>query len=561
MTESGVRAAQRAVEVLSAYGVSHIFGVPGAKIDAIYDALVDGGPQLVVCRHEQNAAFMAAAVGRLTGVPGAIVVTSGPGTSNSATGLLTANTEQDPVVALCGAVPRADRLKRSHQSMDATAALKPFTKYTGEVNDADNVPEAVANALRAAVTEPRGAAAVVLPSDVLMTPTSADISEAVPVPEQGAAPGDRVEQAARLIREAKRPVLLVGLRGAGTEACAELRALLEVTDLPVVETFQAAGVVSRKLEDHYVGRIGLFRNQPGDIAISHADLLVTVGFDAVEYDPKLWNTDPGRTVVHIDALPADIDNHYRPAIELRGDIPATLRALAGHLSGLKLETEVLAEFAEQRRALKDADDAARSANHTETGLNPVEVILTLRDMIDDDATVTCDIGSHYIYMARHFRAYEPRHLLFSNGQQTLGVALPWAMAACIVRPGKQVVSVSGDGGFLFSAQELETATRLGLHFTHVILRDNSYDMVRFQEKLKYGRTSGVLLGDYDIAQYAGAFGAHGYRVETEEQFAKVLGEALSREARVQPGVTIIDVPVDYTRNTELFAELHEGVLE
>ncbi|SNT53538.1 acetolactate synthase AlsS [Actinacidiphila glaucinigra] len=561
MTESGVRAAQRAVEVLSAYGVSHIFGVPGAKIDAIYDALVDGGPQLVVCRHEQNAAFMAAAVGRLTGVPGAIVVTSGPGTSNSATGLLTANTEQDPVVALCGAVPRADRLKRSHQSMDATAALKPFTKYTGEVNDADNVPEAVANALRAAVTEPRGAAAVVLPSDVLMTPTSADISEAVPVPEQGAAPGDRVEQAARLIREAKRPVLLVGLRGAGTEACAELRALLEVTDLPVVETFQAAGVVSRKLEDHYVGRIGLFRNQPGDIAISHADLLVTVGFDAVEYDPKLWNTDPGRTVVHIDALPADIDNHYRPAIELRGDIPATLRALTGHLSGLKLETEVLAEFAEQRRALKDADDAARSANHTETGLNPVEVILTLRDMIDDDATVTCDIGSHYIYMARHFRAYEPRHLLFSNGQQTLGVALPWAMAACIVRPGKQVVSVSGDGGFLFSAQELETATRLGLHFTHVILRDNSYDMVRFQEKLKYGRTSGVLLGDYDIAQYAGAFGAHGYRVETEEQFAKVLGEALSREARVQPGVTIIDVPVDYTRNTELFAELHEGVLE
>ncbi|MFD8077306.1 acetolactate synthase AlsS [Streptomyces sp. NPDC059718] len=561
MTESGVRAAQRAVEVLSAYGVSHIFGVPGAKIDAIYDALVDGGPQLVVCRHEQNAAFMAAAVGRLTGVPGAIVVTSGPGTSNSATGLLTANTEQDPVVALCGAVPRADRLKRSHQSMDATAALKPFTKYTGEVNDADNVPEAVANALRAAVTEPRGAAAVVLPSDVLMAPTSADIAEAIPVPEQGAAPGDRVEQAARLIREAKRPVLLVGLRGAGTEACAELRSLLEVTDLPVVETFQAAGVVSRKLEDHYVGRIGLFRNQPGDIAISHADLLVTVGFDAVEYDPKLWNTDPGRTVVHIDALPADIDNHYRPAIELRGAIPATLRALAGQLSGLKLETEVLAEFAEQRRALKDADDVARSANHTEAGLNPVDVILTLRDMIDDDATVTCDVGSHYIYMARHFRAYEPRHLLFSNGQQTLGVALPWAMAACIVRPGKQVVSVSGDGGFLFSAQELETATRLGLHFTHVILRDNSYDMVRFQEKLKYGRTSGVLLGDYDIAQYAGAFGAHGYRVETEEQFAKVLGEALSREARVQPGVTIIDVPVDYTRNTELFAELHEGVLE
>ncbi|MER6351210.1 acetolactate synthase AlsS [Streptomyces sp. NPDC001634] len=561
MPESEVRAAQRAVDVLSAYGVSHVFGVPGAKIDAIYDALVDGGPQLVVCRHEQNAAFMAAAVGRLTGVPGAIVVTSGPGTSNSVTGLLTANTEHDPVVALCGAVPRADRLKRSHQSMDATAALKPFTKYTGEVNDADNVPEAVANALRAALTEPRGSAAVVLPSDVLATPTSASIPRAFPVPAQGAAPADSIEYASRLIRDAKRPVILVGVRGAGPEACAELRALLEATDLPVVETFQAAGVVSRKLEDHYLGRVGLFRNQPGDIVISHADVLVTIGYDAVEYDPKLWNTDPTRTVVHIDAVPANVDNHYQPAIELRGDVAATLRALAGHVSGLTLDAEVLGELAEQRRALKEADEGARSANHTEAGLNPVAVILTLRDMVDDDATVTCDVGSNYIFMARHFRTYKPRHLLFSNGQQTLGVALPWAMAACMVRPGKQVVSVSGDGGFLFSAQELETATRLGLHFTHVILRDNSYDMVRFQEKLKYGRTSGVQLGDYDIAQYAGAFGAHGYRVETEEQFAEVLGEALSREARVQPGVTIIDVPVDYTRNTELFAQLHEGVLE
>jgi acetolactate synthase-1/2/3 large subunit len=561
MSDSEVRAAQRAIEVLSAYGVSHIFGVPGAKIDTIYDALVDGGPQLVVCRHEQNAAFMAAAIGRLTGVPGAILVTSGPGTSNSATGLLTANTEQDPVVAMCGAVPRADRLKRSHQSMDATAALKPFTKYTGEVNDADNVPEAIANALRAAVTEPRGAAAVVLPTDVLTATTSASLVNAVPAPVQGPAPADRIEHAARLIRDAKRPVILVGLRGAGPEACAELRALLENTDLPVVETFQAAGVVSRKLQDHYHGRIGLFRNQPGDIVISHADVLVTVGYDAVEYDPKLWNTDPSRTVVHIDAIPADIDNNYQPAVELRGDVASTLRALTSHLSGLRLDAEVLAELAEQRRALKEADDSARSASHSEAGLNPVSVLLMLRDKIDDDATVTCDIGSHYIYMARHFRAYEPRHLLFSNGQQTLGVAMPWAMAACMVRPGKQIVSVSGDGGFLFSAQELETATRLGLHFTHVILRDNTYDMVGFQEKLRYGRTSGVQLGDYDIAHYAAAFGANGYRVQTEEQFAKILDEALSREARVQPGVTIIDVPVDYSRNTELFAQLHEGVLE
>ncbi|MGA9360526.1 MAG: thiamine pyrophosphate-binding protein, partial [Mycobacterium sp.] len=156
MNGKEVRSAQRVIETLSAYGVQYIFGVPGAKIDAVFDALLDGGPELVVCRHEQNAAFMAAAVGRLTGIPGVALVTSGPGTTNLATGLITATTEQDPMIAICGAVGRSDRLKRTHQSMDAIAALKPFTKYTGEVNDPDNVPEAVANAFRAAVTAPRG---------------------------------------------------------------------------------------------------------------------------------------------------------------------------------------------------------------------------------------------------------------------------------------------------------------------------------------------------------------------------------------------------------------------
>ncbi|MFD9293290.1 thiamine pyrophosphate-binding protein, partial [Streptomyces sp. NPDC060030] len=209
MAASTATSAQRVVELLSTYGISHIFGVPGSKIDAIYDALVDGGPQLVVCRHEQNAAFMAAAVGRLTGVPGVIAVTSGPGTTNSLTGLLTANTEQDPMVALCGAVPRADRLKRSHQSMDVAAALGPFTKYTGEVNDQDNVQEAVANALRAAVTEPRGAAAVVLPADILTALTDSRITTRIAAPCLGAAPSSEVERAGRIINRARRPVLLV----------------------------------------------------------------------------------------------------------------------------------------------------------------------------------------------------------------------------------------------------------------------------------------------------------------------------------------------------------------
>jgi acetolactate synthase I/II/III large subunit len=544
------------VETLSAYGIRFIFGVPGAKIDAVFDALADGGPQLIVCRHEQNAAFMAAAIGRLTGTPGVALVTSGPGTTNLATGLITATTEQDPLVAICGAVQRADRLKRTHQSMDAVAALKPFTKYTGEVNDPDNVPEAVANAIRIAVTPPHGAAAVVLPADVLAATTSAAIVEPTPVPALGPARADRITRAVDMIRSARCPALFVGIRAGEPPACAALRKLIAVADLPVVETFQAAGLVSRELEDRFVGRVGLFRNQPGDIVIGHADVLVTVGFDPVEYDPGLWNSDPARTLIHIDEMPADIDNHYQPALELRGDIAATLTEMTHQLTGLRLDDGVSARIAEQRAALLNIDEEARQRPQTGGGVNPAALVLKIRDLIDDDATVACDVGSHYIYMARHFRVYQPRRLLFSDGQQTLGVALPWAMAAALVRPGTPIVSVSGDGGFLFSAQELETATRLGLSFTHVIMRDNTYNMVAFQEELKYGRTSGVQLGDYDIVHYAAAFGAKGIRVSSLAEFEDAFTRSLAGS-----GVTIIDVPVDYSRNTELFAELHHGVLE
>ena len=551
-----VRSAQKIVDVLSAQGVEYIFGVPGAKIDAVYDALVDGGPQLVVCRHEQNAAFMAGAIGRLTGIPGVVLVTSGPGTTNLATGLLTANTEQDPVVALCGAVRREDRLKRTHQSMDAAALLTTVTKFTGEVNDPDNVAEAAVAAFRAAINEPRGAAAVVLPADVLAAPTTAGVMARLPIPPLAAAPTTAITFASELIRAAHRPALLVGMRGAHPDNCQALRSLIAATGLPVVETFQAAGVVSRALEDQFLGRVGLFRNQPGDVILAQADVLVAVGYDAVEYDPVLWNSDVGRTVVHIDSIPAEIDNNYQPTLELRGDIAATLAGLTDSLAGFTLTTGYQAEIEKQRKALADIDIAARNHRPDGPGLDPVTVVLALREQLGDDATIACDIGSVYIHMARHFRVYEPRRLLFSNGQQTLGVALPWAMAACLVRPGTPVVSVSGDGGFLYSAQELETATRLGLTFTHIIFRDNTYDMVGFQEVLKYGRKSGVQLGDYDIVSYAAAFGAHGYRVKSLEEFSSTLREALAEE-----GPSLIDVPVDYSGNVDLAAHLHDDTFE
>ncbi|PRY68587.1 acetolactate synthase large subunit [Glaciihabitans tibetensis] len=550
------RSADRVVETLKAYGVKWIFGVPGAKIDPVYDALVDDGPELIVCRHEQNAAFMAAAVGRLSGEPGVVLVTSGPGTSNLATGLLTATTEGDPMVAICGAVARADRLKRTHQTMDAVGMLTAVTKSAGEVSVADNVPEAIAGAFRRAMEEPKGAAAVVLPQDVLVEETAVSMTTPHRVPSLGAAPAEAIARAAKVLREAKFPVILAGARAGSDRATAALHRLLTVAGLPVVETFQAAGVISHELEAHYLGRVGLFRNQPGDILLHQADVILAIGYDFIEYEPSKWNKDKLRTIIHLDELSADLDDFYRPSVELRGDVAASTDALALQISGLELTPQANAAVAVQRARLEDADHRALHDDESE-GVHPAELVLAMRALLPDDTTVLCDVGSHYIYMARHFRTYHPRTLLFSNGQQTLGVALPWAIAATLVRPGTPVLSVSGDGGFLYSAMELETAVRLRSTFTHVIFNDGTYDMVAFQQQGKYGRTSGVKLGDYDAVAYAESFGAHGHRVTRLEDFAAVLQTAMA-----EPGPSIIDVRVDYRNNRdELMADLESDVLQ
>ena len=556
LPDTPVRAAERVVESLKAYGVKWIFGVPGAKIDPVYDALVDDGPEVIVVRHEQNAAFMAAAVGRLSGQPGVVLVTSGPGTSNLATGLLTATTEGDPVVALCGAVPRADRLKRTHQTMDAVGMLSAVTKSAGEVSVADNVPEAIANAFREATQEPMGAAAVVLPYDVLTDSTTVSMKRPHWIPQLGSAPSEGVQKAAALLRDAKFPVILAGARSGSDRAVAALHRLLGVAGLPVVETFQAAGVISHELEEHYLGRVGLFRNQPGDILLHKADVILTVGYDFVEYEPSKWNKDHLRVIIHLDELAADLDDYYRPTVELRGDIAETLDSLASQIEGLAMPIAAAAEVTVQRARLAEADQPTGRRDESE-GVHPADLTLMMRELLPDDTTVLCDVGSHYIYMARHFRTYHPRTLLFSNGQQTLGVALPWAIAATLVRPGTPVVSVSGDGGFLYSAMELETAVRLGSTFTHIIFNDGTYDMVAFQQMGKYGRTSGVQLGDYDAVAYAESFGAHGHRVTHLDDFAAVLAQALA-----EPGPSVIDVHVDYRNNRDdLMADLESDVLQ
>ena len=524
--------------------VDYVFGIPGAKIDGVFNELEDQGPELIVTRHEQNAAFMAQAIGRITGEPGVVIATSGPGASNLATGLVTATAEGDPVLAIAGQVKRSDLLKLTHQSMDNAALFQPITKYSAEIQDPETISEVIANAYRMAKSSKKGASFISIPQDVVDAPVQGNVIKPLSDPKLGSASADDIRYLAERIREAKLPVLLVGMRGSSEKETLAIRQLVEKTALPVVETFQAAGVISRELEAHFFGRVGLFRNQPGDMLLKRSDLVIAIGYDPIEYEARNWNAEKDARIIVIDEAPAEIDPFMQPERELIGDISATLDLLTGSLEPQQVSEDAKEYLASLQAKLTERDIVQSKG---EAGiLHPLEVINTLQSKVTDDMTVTVDVGSHYIWMARHFRSYEPRHLLFSNGMQTLGVALPWAISAALVRPNTQIVSVSGDGGFLFSAQDLETAVRKKLNIVHLIWNDGHYNMVEFQEKMKYQRASGVDFGPVDFVKYAEAFGAKGIRATSVEELEKALEEGFATE-----GPVIIDIPIDYRDNEKL----------
>jgi acetolactate synthase-1/2/3 large subunit len=542
ITNSKQTAAQLLIRSLVQQNVKYIFGIPGGKIMPTFDVLRDEGPRLIVCRHEQNAAFMAAAIGRLTGKPGVCLVTSGPGTGNLVTGAATATTEGDPMVAIGGVVPLPDTLKQTHQSMDSVAIMKPVTKFSVSINAPDAAGEAVVNAFRAAMAPRAGASFIAFPRDVQGAATEAGVPPLLSLPSLGAAPADLIRRAADKISKAKSPVILLGMGASDPDATAAVRALLKRHSVPVVGTFQGAGAISRELLPLFFGRVGLFRNQPGDKVLARADVVLTVGFDPVEYDPSFWNIGKTRAIVHLDSSSCDIDNHYQPALELRGAIPATLCALASALdehsfaAGPELQT-IQSEW----KALQDPPVPKSNGS-----VHPLGIVLALRSLVDDDTVIACDMGSHHIWMARHFFEFEPRKLLFSNGQQTLGVGIPWAMAASLTWPAKKVVAVVGDGGFLYSSMELETAVRLKLNITVIVFRDGGYNMVAFQQKLIYGRSSGTDFGNPDLVKYAESLGCVGLRVNTPDDLLPTLRKALET-----PGIVVLDIPTDYTRNVEI----------
>ncbi len=528
MTMTG---AELLVRCLEREGVEYIFGIPGEETLDLNNALLDSTIQFITVRHEQGAAFMADVYGRLTGRAGVCLATLGPGATNLATGLADANLDRAPVVAITGQVSRDRMHKESHQFVDILQAFAPLTKWNSRVETGVIIPEVVRKAFKLAQEEKPGACLIELPEDVAEEPADGEPLGADrvrrPSPDKPS-----LARAADLINAASQPLILAGngvIRGHASEA---LRHLVERAGIPVVNTFMAKGVLPA---DHPLAltTVGLAQGDYERAGFGEADLVVTVGYDPVEYGPRSWNPNRQAQIVHIDVTSAEVDAHYQPAVQVVADIGEALDLLAGLMAA-----------ADRQPPRRPGRDDRRQADAFP--LVPERVLADLEAALAPEDLVISDVGAHKLWLARFFGARLPNTVIISNGFAAMGIGLPGALAAKMVFPDRRVVAVSGDGGFLMNIQELETARRLGLPIVVLIFRDNGYGSIRWKQEQRFRRTAGVEFGNPDFVRLAEAFGCRGYRVGSADRLHPILQQVLT-----QPVPTVIDCPVDYRENNRL----------
>jgi len=527
-----MKASDLLVQCLEHEEVRYVFGLPGEEILDILDSLLDSRITFIPTRHEQGAAFMADAYGRLTGRAGVCLATLGPGATNLATGVADANLDRAPLVAITGQAGRDRIHKESHQRVDIVEHLRPLTKWNTRVETSAVIPEVIRKAFKLAESEKPGACHVEVPEDVAReaadgAPLSTERARR-PSPDRQA-----LETAARLIEAASFPLIFAGNGVIRGRASGELREFARAHGIPVAHTFMAKGSMPYD-DDLCLLSVGLQARDYISCGFDKADLIIAVGYDPVEYAPKFWNPDRKKPIVHIDFTPAEVDSFYQPAVEVVADVREAIELLGGLVKGQKdptpyltLRRFILAELAE------GADDDAFP-------LKPQRILRDLRAQMGREDILISDVGTHKLWIARTFPAYEPNTVLISNGYAAMGFALPAAIAAKLVHPERKVVAVSGDGGFLMNSQELETARRLGLAIVNVVFRDGGYNLIQWKQQTHLGRESGVKFGNPDFVALAGAFGAKGYRVDSAKALGPILAEALGH-----PGPSIVDVPVDY----------------
>lgn len=533
-----MKGAELLVRCLEREGVRYIFGVPGEEIMDVLDCLQDSRMTFVPTRHEQGAAFMADVYGRLSGTAGVCLATLGPGATNLMTGVADATMDHSPVVALTGQISLGGMHKESHQYLDLEALFHPITKWSAQIKKAETIPEAVRKAFTLAQAEKPGATHLTLPEDIAKLEV-----EENPLPELGLYPPSaplpcQLERAAAIIAAARAPLIIAGNGVVRSGASAALVHFAETRNIPVVTTFMAKGVIPAT-HPLTLGVIGLPSGDLNSWRLEQADVVVSVGYDLVEYAPGRWNPARDKKIIHLAPLPAAVDAAYTVTVEVIGDLSTALSTLVETLAGSPTIHSTAG-------AVAPRDESEDGSNDQSFPVKPQRLLREIRAALESEDILISDVGAHKLWIAGRYPCERPNTCIISNGFAAMGIALPGAVAAKLLFPHRKVVAVTGDGGFLMNSQELETAVRLGLPIVTVICNDSSYGLIRWKQHARFGREAFVKFGNPDFVHYAESFGARGYRVEAADDLPHILHEAF-----VQPGPVVIDCPVDYAENLTL----------
>jgi acetolactate synthase-1/2/3 large subunit len=545
-----VKASDLLVKCLEEEGIEYIFGVPGEEnADFMMSLQQSKKIKFILTRHEQGAAFMAEIYGRLTGNPAGALGTLGPGATNLITGVADSNMDRAPMLVLTGQ-GATDRLhKESHQIMDVVAMFKPVTKWATTILNPDTIPEIVRKAVRLARTEKPGAVHIELPEDVASE--ESDAMPLVPRRFRRSVPDEKIiSQAFAMLKEAKRPVIIAGNGCIRRRASKQLRMFCEKTGIGVISTFMAKGCVDMDA-DYCLYTIGLGSKDRVAMAVDDADLVITLGFDMVEYHPQLWNADKDNRILHIDFLPTEIDEHYHPETEVIGDLAHALWML-----NEKVHTDGLPDYdldnQKQCRSEMAADFAEYKDDDTKGSIRPQKAIWDARQVMGPNDILLSDVGAHKMWIARHYQCHEPNTCLIPNGFCSMGFALPGAIAASIVSPDRRILAIAGDAGFMMNVQEMETAKRIGSKLTVMVWEDNAYGLIAWKQETQFGSHTDLAFGNPDWNLLAQSFGWNGHYVENSVDLAATLDTALA-----ESGPSLIVIPIDYRENMLLTKKLGE----
>jgi acetolactate synthase-1/2/3 large subunit len=536
-------AATLLVDCLENEGVEFVFGLPGEENLHVIDALADSSIRFITTRDERGAAFMADTYGALTGKPGVCLATLGPGAINLMLGIANAQLDSHPVVAITAQAALDRVFKESHQFVDLVSLLRPITKWGDMVTMRDAVPEMVRKAFKQAETERPGATFLILPEDVAERETDArplKVNRAVdPSPDEG-----QVRRAARVLAQAKHPIVLAGpgvVRDGATEA---LRRFSEDLNLPVATTFLGKGVFP---DDHpnALGTIGFMVRDYVNFGLDRADVVVAVGYDLVEYAPERWNPLADKRIIHVHRTVAEVDANYTLEVGLQGNIGETLGEIA---KACTTHHEVRGEIPPVLGLVREELDLG--AADGSFPLSPPRIVSDIRSVMEPEDVVLCDTGAVKMWMARLYPTYRPNTCLISNGLATMAFSLPGALAAKLVSPQRRVLAAMGDGAFMMSVGEIETAVREGINFTILVWVDGGYGLIGWKQDIHFGRRRAVSFDNPDFVQLAESFGAKGYEITSADELRPTLERALGDEA-----VSIIACPVDYAENARLIDRL------